>query len=471
MALTGWTEAQRAVIGSLMLAPELTAGEVFQTARPSHFGDAALRHIFEAARGLWEADKPIDPVTVAAACGTEDYSKLIAACMDATPTAVNCRAWLEICRSSARIAALQGEAMKIISADVTEAGALEAYERMGELLRGTETGEDLSLTELIGDYLDRMRDTTPPDYLSWGMEKLDKVLSVSPGKFVILAADSSVGKTALALQFAYHIASTGKRVGFFSIETDKESLTDRLMAERQIAGIPLPATKAKKLTADDFQRAGEAGMKSDGVPLRILRKFDTIPAIRARTLARKFEVIFVDYVQLIDAPGQERWDVVTGISMSLHRMAQQLGVTVVGLSQITPAAKGQKQAPTKDDLRESRQLKQDADVIMILSPSTDEEDPENTRILDVAKNKDGRCGKVKLRFEPAYMSFTELITLQGLRSEGQAIKNQRISEGKKQLRKDHTGYAVPQGAAPDAGQGSGETPKLEKLDDEEEIPF
>ena len=212
-------------------------------------------------------------------------------------------------------------------------------------------------------------------------------------------------------------------------------------------------------------------MKSDGVPLRILRKFDTIPAIRARTLARKFEVIFVDYVQLIDAPGQERWDVVTGISMSLHRMAQQLGVTVVGLSQITPAAKGQKQAPTKDDLRESRQLKQDADVIMILSPSTDEEDPENTRILDVAKNKDGRCGKVKLRFEPAYMSFTELITLQGLRSEGQAIKNQRISEGKKQLRKDHTGYAVPQGAAPDAGQGSGETPKLEKLDDEEEIPF
>lgn len=471
MALTGWTEAQRAVIGSLMLEPDLWAGEVFQAARPSHFGDASLRHIFEAARGLWEANKPIDPVTVAAACGTEDYTKLIADCMKATPTAVNCRAWLEICRSSARIAALQTEAIKILGADITEAGALEAYERMGELLRGTETGEDLSLTELIGDYLDRMRDPTPPDYLSWGMEKLDKVLAVSPGKFVILAADSSVGKTALALQFAYHIASTGKRVGFFSIETDKESLTDRLMAERQLAGITLPATKAKKLTPDDFQRAGEAGMKSDSVPLRVLRKFDTIPAIRARTLARKFDVIFIDYVQLIDAPGQERWDVVTGISMSLHRMAQQLGVTVVGLSQITPAAKGTKAAPTKDDLRESRQLKQDADVIMILSPSNDEEDPENTRILDVAKNKDGRCGKVKLRFEPTYMTFTELITLQGLRSYSQAIKNQRVSEGKKKIRQDHTGYAVPQGAAPDAGQSAGDPAKLEELDDEEAIPF
>ena len=64
------------------------------------------------------------------------------------------------------------------------------------------------------------------------------------------------------------------------------------------------------------------------------------------------------------------------------------------------------------------------------------------------------------------MTFTELITLQGLRSEGQAIKNQRISEGKKQLRKDRA-----EAAAPVAGQGSGEPPKLEELDDEEEIPF
>ena len=121
-----------------------------------------------------------------------------------------------------------------------------------------------------------------------------------------------------------------------------------------------------------------------------MKSLADLQAIRARTLMRKFDVIFIDYVQLIDAPGQERWDIVTGISMSLHRMAQQLGVTVVGLSQITPAQKGGKQAPTKDDLRESRQLKQDADFILLLYPDTDEEAPPNTRILEIAKNKDGR---------------------------------------------------------------------------------
>ena len=422
-ALSSWTEAQQAVIGSLLLDPEHTAGEIFGRARAQHFGDAAMRHVFEAAKTVWEDNRPLDPVTVLAAAG-DDYHKLIRTCLEATPTAANAVPYLEICRDFARLAAMQAEALAIINAESAEEAAA-AYERMGEQLRGTEDTEDVTLTELIGDYIDRMRDKRPPDYLSWGIETLDTTLAVSQGKFVILAADSSVGKTALALQFAYHIAETGKRVGFFSIETDKESLANRLMAEKQVAGIPLPETKKKQLTEDDFVRAGKAGMKSDRVPLRIIRRADTLEQIRARTLMRKFDVIFVDYVQLIDAPGRERWDIVTNISMGLHRMAQQLGVTVVGLSQITPAAKGGKNAPTKDDLRESRQLKQDADAILILSPSADEDDPENTRILEVAKNKDGRCGKLKLRFEPEYMSFTPLITMNGLRGEGKITKGRK----------------------------------------------
>ena len=190
--MTAWTEAQRAVIGSMMIEPELCAGEIFQTARPSHFGDASLRHIFEAARSVWESNRPLDPVTVAAECGAAEYSKLIADCMRATPTALNFSAWLAILRSSARLSALQAEAIKIINSDATEQTALAAYERMGEMLQETEDDGMSSLSELIGDYLDRMQDRTPPDYLSWGLPKLDRSLSVPPGSFVIIAADSSV---------------------------------------------------------------------------------------------------------------------------------------------------------------------------------------------------------------------------------------------------------------------------------------
>ena len=190
----------------------------------------------------------------------------------------------------------------------------------------------------------------------------------------------------------------------------------------------LPATKKKNLTDEHFRLAAGAGAKSDSVPLWIIRRCETLEQIRAQCVMRKLDVVFIDYVQLIDAPGRERWDIVTNISMALHRMAQSLGITVVGLSQITPAQKGGKQAPTKDDLRESRQLKQDADVIMILSPSSDDEDPEDTRVLQVAKNKDGRCGRIRLRFEPQYMSFSQLVTLSGLYSEGRAAKNSRTAK-------------------------------------------
>lgn len=405
MDLNAWRQAQLSVVGSLLIEPRCV-GEVMAEARSEHFGDPALRSIFEAARDLWLENKPVDVVTVQAAAG-DPYRELLREAMDVTPTVVNLPAYLQILRDSAKLAAMQSAASQILVSSRPE-DAAEAWERIGEQLQETEDIEDLSWGELVGDYLDRMSDKTPPRYLSWGIDQLDQIIQVSRGKFVVLGADSSVGKTALALQFAYHMASTGIRVGFFSLETDKESLTDRLMAETQVAGINLPRTKAKALSSEDVRRATAAGIRSETVPLRIIRKANTIEQIRSRTLQRRFQVIFIDYLQLIDAPGRERWEIVTQISMRLHRMAQQLGVTIVGLSQLTPPDKNSKRAPSKDDLRESRQLKHDADVILLMSLGTDGE--KEWRELQVAKNKDGRLGRMRLLFDAEHMSFRYLET-------------------------------------------------------------
>jgi replicative DNA helicase len=414
------------VIGALLIDPEACAGQIFQDAKPAHFGEPDLRHVYEAARELWNEHRPLDPVTILNRAGSE-YEQLLRGCMESTPTLRNLPAWLEICKTSARLKAMQTEALQIMDAE-READAAAAWERMGSLLQDADQGEDLSLAELIGDYCDRMQDKKPVRYLNWGIEAIDKELYVSGGQFGVIAADSSVGKTALALQFAYHMAADGWRVGFFSLETPKENLEDRLMAEHQVAGIPLPATKRKKLTEEDMRNAGEAGMRSDNIYLRILRNYETLERIRAKTVQRRFDVIFIDYVQLIDAPGRERWDIVTNISMGLHRMAQQLGITVVGLSQITPAVKGQK-APTKDDLRESRQLKQDADFILLLYPDSDEDAPPNARILEIAKNKDGRCARHRLDFEPQHMTFKSHVpNVNEMRSEARMAKEVRRSK-------------------------------------------
>lgn len=421
MDLKAWGQAQQAVIGSLLIDPEYSAGEIFGTAKPEHFGEPALRHIFEAAQRIWTENRPIDPVTVLAAAGN-DYEPTIRACMMQTPTAANVSAWLEICRSSARLSAMQADALAILNAEA-EQDATAAYERMGAQLQETGRIEVMTLSEMISHYIDRMRDKTPVNYLRWGIDKLDDVLFVSRGQFGVIAADSSVGKTALALQFALHMAQTGKRVGFISLETPWESLEDRLMSELQFSKIPLPATKRRQLSDDDFRRAGEAGMKADGLELRFIRNCTRLEEIRAAAVRFRLDAVFIDYVQLIECEGRERWDIVTNISMGLHRMAQQLGTVVIGLSQITPAVKGAKTAPTKDDLRESRQLKQDADFILLLYPDTEEDAPANGRVLEVAKNKDGRLARLKLSFVPEHMSFSYRVPdVNGMRGEGRLIK-------------------------------------------------
>ena len=426
MDLTGWKLAQESVIGSLLIDPDQCAGLIFQSAKPSHFGEAELRHVFEAAQDLWNENRKLDPVTILNRAGAE-YEQLLRDCMTATPTVQNLPAYLEICKDSARLTAMQAEALAIISATRADSAA-QAWERMGTLLQDADQGEDLSLGDLIGDYCDRMNDKRPVRYLNFGIEALDKDLYVSGGQFGVIAADSSVGKTALALQFAYHMAADGHRVGFFSLETPKENLEDRLLAQHQVAGIPLPNTKRRKLSEDDMRAAGEAELRSGDIYLRILRNYESLERIRAKTIQRRFDVIFIDYVQLIDAPGRERWDIVTNISMGLHRMAQQLGITVIGLSQITPAVKGQK-APTKDDLRESRQLKQDADFILLLYPDTEEDARANARILEIAKNKDGRCARLRMDFEPQHMTFKYRVPdVNDMRSEARMAKEVRRSK-------------------------------------------
>ena len=401
MVLTSWEEAQRAVIGSLLIDPDNVAGIVFASARREQFSNAAYLHVFEAALSLWQDRKPVDVVTVAAAAG-DAYAETLADAMRATPTAANIEAYLELLRKESRLHALQGAAAQILEAK-SEEEAAAVWDRLSRNLLGAERVRRRSLTDCISAYLDRMADPEPPDYLTFGIPQIDKRLHIGRGKMIILAADSSTGKTAMALQFAHSFAAAGKKVGFFSLETDSDSLTDRLMAETAVAGIALPRSMAKALSTADYKRAVEAGDRSSGICLDLIDRVSRLEEIRMTTIACGYDVIVVDYLQIIDAPGEKRSEIVTAISIYLHRMAQTLGVTILALSQITPPEKGSTRELTMDDLRESRQLKHDADVILLLTP--DKIVPAGRR-LTVAKDKQGKQNlRFLLQFDAEHMTF------------------------------------------------------------------
>lgn len=397
-----YREAQRSVIGSLVIDPGNTLGPVMDTVNPEHF-EGEYRTVFEAIRRCWLEQRPVDPVTVAAECG-DGYVPLIRECMQLTPTAVNAEIYAKLVRQHSRLLTLRSTGAQLAGA-VDEEDARRTLARAEELLSERDRQRVYSIQDLLGSFYMRMSGPKPK-YLPWGIRALDEKLTAELGDLVILGADSSVGKTALATQFAWHMAARGYRVGFFSLETNAGKLTSRIVAQR--SDLDMGAIKQADYADGDYRKVLELAKAAGGVHLEIVEASGfTAEDIRSCVVARRHQVIFIDYVQLVQGAGKDRPEIVTNASIALHTMAQDLGVTVVALSQITPADKSKKarQAPGKEDLRESRQLIHDADIILMMSLQN-AGDPSGLRWLNCAKNKEGELPSVCLKFDPEHMNFT-----------------------------------------------------------------
>lgn len=407
--LNSWTAAQTAVIGS-MLIDELCCGEVFQATTPEMFSESSLRHLYEATRRLWVERKPIDPVTVLNACGGDGhaYAGLVADCMKVTPTAANVLEYCALLQDCLRLSTFRMAAYKLLDAPTAE-GAAVVWQELGKQLMAGKKKRIYSYHELMDDFFDRLNDPAPPDYIDWGFHPLNEVMTVQEGHFVVIGAESSVGKTALAFQFARHLAECGKRVGFFSLETPKESAEDRLMANG--GGVPLPAIKHKRVDDAAMRRLMKDAERMYDVNFDLIEAAGyTVDEIMEDTIAKQYDTIFVDYAQLVNAlQDDDSSRQVRNVSIGLHMLSIRLKCTVIALSQITrPDAKnGRRRELCKWDLRESKQLVQDGDVIMLLD-LTDLEDYSSNRVLIVDKNKDGACGRMYLEFDAPRMRFKYL---------------------------------------------------------------
>lgn len=396
--------AECSVLGSFLIEPKV-AGDIFSRLRPESFSDSTYRNIFKAARDIYFSGGELDAVVVLDRMG-KAYETAISEIMRVTPTAANYSVYCDLVLEQGRVRRLNELGAALMSVQDFEAG-LSLLAKAEGLLSQRANKRSSTYTEMIHEYLDRQEDRTAPNYVDWGIPQLNR-LNVSPGRFVILGADSSVGKTAFALQLAANVARKGKRVGFFSYETSRADAIDRILANT--ANVVLARSKERKLTQQDYYRVSTEGVTAPNVPLTVIESAEyTVDELKAETLAERFEVVFIDYLQLIPAANSgARWQDVGGVSMALHSMAQRLGVTVVALSQVTLPEKGKngvRPHVRKDNLRESRQLKMDADIILMLDYE-DTGKQGGPRILIVDKNKDGPLAEMRMNFDPKHMRFS-----------------------------------------------------------------
>lgn len=389
--------AQVSLLGSICFEPEIV-GEVMLRVAPEHFTTPIYRHIFEAIARLWANQEPIDVLTIDHALGG-DYHETLSEIMMNTVTSAHWEKYVAIVVEESRLYQLQQLGSRLREAETLD-DARAAAEQINRLMVERPSTKVVTLAQGLKEFLEQQESKEPVKYIPWGIPKLDEALTIEPGDFVILGGEPSSGKTALAIQFANTMAAQGYRVGVFSLETSDRKVFARWVA--QTAGVPLKRIKRKTLTDSDLGEIVKLG--------RVVgrRQIDVIPAayftvadIQAIALSRRYDVMIIDYIQIIRAPGVPRYEAVTEISIALHTMAQVTGITVVGLSQLSRPEKGVKRREAKmSDLRESGQLEQDADAIMIVQGRGAGE-----RVLSLVKNKEGDCGKIALTFDADRVRF------------------------------------------------------------------
>ena len=421
-----WLAAQQTVLGSVLIDSRC-ASEVLARTQASDF-TGVYREIFLILRELVQEGSAPDPLAVLNRMESRDGSarKLIAELIDLTPTSANCRMYIDILVEQAKL-----HQVRQLSQSLLECRSLAEVEetstRLAELIAVRSQRQVFGMQELLERFYERHTDKHPVRYLTWGMEGLDMRLYAEYGDFIILGGYPSDGKTALALSFAWHQSGSDK-VGFFSLETREDKMFDRQVA--MVTGIPMGRIKRNLLEDGDWVQMAERSRDICGHTL------DIIPAagmsateVMHFAKARGYQVIYIDYLQLLrpDNPRLPRYEQVSQTSMTLHTLANQYGISVVGLSQLRrPDRTRGRTAPSMSDLRESGQLEQDADVILLLYRPCPDNPSLPDRDLMIAKNKEGQAQKVvPLTFDGSTQRFSSRKVHKSL--------GQQVAEAKEQM--------------------------------------
>ena len=381
--------------------------------------DPTCRNFFRAIRELAQEGRPVDPVPVLGKLKAEgDYMRWYAEVMRITPTAANVDAYIPEVLKGARIRRFWELCNQGLSCADTEAAA-QLIRKMSSNLSSTDRMPRMTGPELSLDFKERMSSKDKPKYLPGGIPTADRHTYAELGDMILLGGYASSGKTLLSILMAMTQAKAGYKVGYYSLETKPEKMADRIFSS--LSNVTLEKIKKREFGEDEWRRFAESmNYFATVCPFDIIRaSASTVDDITADAIGHGYQIIYVDYVQLIRATGGREisdYSRVTAVSQSLKEFAQSTNTAVVALAQLTrppgTEQQGRQQAPptmpTMHAFKESGQLEQDADVAFLVFPS-DPRDNGSIRLFRIDKNKEGfRPEPVELAFYGDTQTMVEL---------------------------------------------------------------
>lgn len=385
---------QKVLLGALLAQPDL-APYSLPDLDVEHFAPD-VQPVFAAVSGFWNSTGTLDAVQICERY--PDLKTAVMGCFDewsaecVRATRPNVEKWTQLVLEQAALTKFQSLAFQAGSSLTTFADLPDLYSQMGEALTLDREEQDFKpIGELVDNYVRKLNEK--PKYIPSGIPVLDKHLHLAPGNLFIIGGRPSAGKTALSLQMACEQARRGLRVCYFSLETDPDTLTARIISNR--LAVPLADVKSKTVPQSDLDSLADLHK----LPLFIRSASGKGTGwIKAQAQRMKAQVIFIDYLQLLTASkAKDRYQQITSISIALHELAQTTGILVVALAQLNRNAAHA--SPSTADLKESGQLEQDADAILLLSA-----DKEEYQAI-LAKNKEGKIGEIPLTFDKTRQRF------------------------------------------------------------------
>jgi replicative DNA helicase len=422
--------AEQSVLGAILIDKDAMI-DVSEFLRPHHFYKNSHSTIYDAMLVLYEQHEPIDIVTLTAqlkksgtlkdAGGSAYLSELLGV----VPTSAHAEQYGRIILEHATKRSLVEAAARVTELAFSDEGSAQsivdrAEQEIFSIAQQTTRRDFIVIKDALAASFDRLDELHKRAGgmrgVPTGFTDLDtKLAGMQDANLIILAARPGTGKTAMILNIAQHVSVREKiPVGIFSLEMSKEELVDRLLVSQ--ADIDAWRLKTGKLTDDDFTKLSDAMGELAEAPLYI----DDTPGmniIEMRTKARRLQVehdvklIIVDYLQLADSGRKfdNRVQEVSVISQSMKNLARELRVPVLCCSQLSRAveARGTK-VPELSDLRESGSIEQDADVVMFLYRTEQDQAMWGDQImtkLRVAKHRNGPLAEIDLVFRGDRIRF------------------------------------------------------------------
>lgn len=289
---------------------------------------------------------------------------------------------------------------------------LEDIKNLSERLVKSDSDRTLSLGELTSFSEEYFKESHKPKY-ELGFESLDKAIGgIDDGDVMIISARPSVGKSAFALQIGRKFGIEGYKVGYFNLEMGVKQIYERAIASA--SGIDMTRIRLATNFLNDEESMFVSGNQklAEENNFYVITGTQSIKTIRAKQNKEKYDVIIIDYMQLIVSIGNRggnRASEVGDISRGLKAIATDFGIPVIALSQLNRASERSKdKEPSLADLRESGDIEQDASVVLMMWNSSEEDKTEKT--IKVEKSRNGFNDRTVLYFDGKHMRFESDVT-------------------------------------------------------------